>query len=1159
MAATTFKEVSTSEAEKNKLQHAILIGNRHKSFMVGCASAELKDTWLQKLQQVSEQLATSESVMKGGKQSLGAAAAAWAADSTQNQCTYCDNKFTMVRRRHHCRSCGSLVCANCSQHRLLLRNIDSKNAVRTCDKCALKIEHRLKRAMRIQLQLHALIPINIDDENQQKGVPQESFEAAKELKRRPCFVKVFYNESLVGVTELSETKPYRPRNNTNATKSQRSTIEELPAWVSAKIDFEIEHLQRGTDDAGEPHRIFFELYLAPETYSFANVSQKESVSARASGLASSRLIGVGSISAWDVLLICRKLKQGLFANDTADLNNRKLGLTRKRSAHRNTFLRLGSFGNSSDLQAVAAKRPSLEGSDESSSMIQRYSSMPSQSNSHSSTDDKQILLATNVGKGQRRSSAGRIIPMTPLAFQRTEREMKAIKVDNLNECVANGQRTQVGTQEKSVENDSEDIVCEAPVVQVKMVNASKIKKDILGENITIISELELSATVAPPDDLELRDGEECDVLQLAEAVKIILSEMLPHSQAIGGWNIPKLDSEVVNNMKLADPKLAEPSEGELPSLESMASYHTAILVIGYAVEGFEKLATRSALEDEKKMLAQSILNSLREIQKAIIEDPWNIKCDLALTNWRTSHSIKLKLEGMHTSNLLTSEEYTSLGKRGRSVFEVVATEVEYMQALELLDEHFVQVYSMRGAAHKNQDDEGQNLSAHDRTKSWKMRRIPSSSDATTSNLASVVVCLQTVTQLKTLHKEFLSTLKVRVAKEKERMQASGSSSEEAPVVSGYTDELCIGDLFERFGSLFGLYSQYQNNYDFLIDAIGTNETLSSTMTSFRMVLFAQGHPLKDRTGRGAALGHLVKPMERMLQYNKLLSRVLDCTSDNHPDYTSLKKAVSRIQEAQAHIKKTMRERENKDKILEIERSFVGRVKLLVRGRLFVRQGPLVKVCRKEDKKFFFWLFSDLLIYGHAVGNGRYKFHRSMDIANIRVSHPDVHRASGNPCFTIASQNKSFVVYAQEPDEESVRMSLGQQVEGLSLSSELNTLDVPGNSSELRNDWYQDIYELTHNYMLEGKDGVDDVQTRGHTKGTFAPVWQTDKSDNKCQLCGIPFTLTRRRHHCRICGRLVCFSCSPHRLSVTGSSKKVRVCNACEEKGRSEDNSTEVTK
>ena len=51
-------------------------------------------------------------------------------------------------------------------------------------------------------------------------------------------------------------------------------------------------------------------------------------------------------------------------------------------------------------------------------------------------------------------------------------------------------------------------------------------------------------------------------------------------------------------------------------------------------------------------------------------------------------------------------------------------------------------------------------------------------------------------------------------------------------------------------------------------------------------------------------------------------------------------------------------------------------------------------------------------------------------------------------------------------------------------------------------------------------------------------WQPDAANPTCQICGIKFTFTRRRHHCRFCGRVVCDACSKNRCNSH------RICDTC---------------
>eukprot|EP00911_Craspedida_sp_UC1_P000551 UC1_evm2s422 len=62
-------------------------------------------------------------------------------------------------------------------------------------------------------------------------------------------------------------------------------------------------------------------------------------------------------------------------------------------------------------------------------------------------------------------------------------------------------------------------------------------------------------------------------------------------------------------------------------------------------------------------------------------------------------------------------------------------------------------------------------------------------------------------------------------------------------------------------------------------------------------------------------------------------------------------------------------------------------------------------------------------------------------------------------------------------------------------------------------------------------------------------WQSDGDAKTCFLCQREFTLLFRRHHCRLCGRIVCDPCSQARASVCIGQLQLeedRVCGDCDE-------------
>jgi hypothetical protein len=59
-------------------------------------------------------------------------------------------------------------------------------------------------------------------------------------------------------------------------------------------------------------------------------------------------------------------------------------------------------------------------------------------------------------------------------------------------------------------------------------------------------------------------------------------------------------------------------------------------------------------------------------------------------------------------------------------------------------------------------------------------------------------------------------------------------------------------------------------------------------------------------------------------------------------------------------------------------------------------------------------------------------------------------------------------------------------------------------------------------------------------------WVSDDERRTCTLCDRKFTPFFRKHHCRMCGRIICSKCSPSRapLPDLGYQKLVRLCSPC---------------
>ena len=57
-------------------------------------------------------------------------------------------------------------------------------------------------------------------------------------------------------------------------------------------------------------------------------------------------------------------------------------------------------------------------------------------------------------------------------------------------------------------------------------------------------------------------------------------------------------------------------------------------------------------------------------------------------------------------------------------------------------------------------------------------------------------------------------------------------------------------------------------------------------------------------------------------------------------------------------------------------------------------------------------------------------------------------------------------------------------------------------------------------------------------------WMDSKQVKQCALCQQSFSVTRRKHHCRLCGNVFCQTCSDNKMELASSAKPARVCDTC---------------
>jgi hypothetical protein len=199
----------------------------------------------------------------------------------------------------------------------------------------------------------------------------------------------------------------------------------------------------------------------------------------------------------------------------------------------------------------------------------------------------------------------------------------------------------------------------------------------------------------------------------------------------------------------------------------------------------------------------------------------------------------------------------------------------------------------------------------------------------------------------------------------------------------------------------------------------------------------------------------------------------------------------------------------------------------------VRCGPLVRSTRKDNRVYYFFLFTGHFFYAQPsrLLPRRFIVSLAVDLAGLTVV-PLPESVKHPFAFEIRSRTKSVRVFARSAEEKKRWCQSIDQVArqprfggGMDLAP-LAEDDAAGD----------DDHHHPHHPEVAGSA----------SEARLAPVWVKNTASRVCMLCGTKFGLVTRRHHCRLCGYLVCAKCSPAKLYTPflKTEKPVRACASC---------------
>ncbi|XP_044940761.1 FYVE, RhoGEF and PH domain-containing protein 6 isoform X3 [Mustela putorius furo] len=334
-------------------------------------------------------------------------------------------------------------------------------------------------------------------------------------------------------------------------------------------------------------------------------------------------------------------------------------------------------------------------------------------------------------------------------------------------------------------------------------------------------------------------------------------------------------------------------------------------------------------------------------------------------------------------------------------------------------------------------------------------------------------------------------------------------------MSNWTEQHRIADIFVKKGPYLKMYSTYIKEFDkniaLLDEQCKKNPAFAAVVRDFEM---------SPRCANLALKHYLLKPVQRIPQYKLLLTDYLKNLLEDSGDYRDTQDALAIVIEVANHANDTMKQGDNFQKLMQIQYSLNGHHEIVQPGRVFLKEGTLMKLSRKVMQPRVFFLFNDALLYTTPMQSGMYKLNNMLSLAGMKVRKP-TQEAYQNE-LKIESVERSFILSASSATERD------EWLEAISRSIE---------------EYAKKRITFCPSRSLDEADSENKEEVS--PLGSKAPIWIPDTRATMCMICTSEFTLTWRRHHCRACGKIVCQACSSNKYGLDYlKNQPARVCEHC---------------
>ncbi|XP_077325442.1 FYVE, RhoGEF and PH domain-containing protein 4 isoform X1 [Lithobates pipiens] len=329
----------------------------------------------------------------------------------------------------------------------------------------------------------------------------------------------------------------------------------------------------------------------------------------------------------------------------------------------------------------------------------------------------------------------------------------------------------------------------------------------------------------------------------------------------------------------------------------------------------------------------------------------------------------------------------------------------------------------------------------------------------------------------------------------------------------------IGDILQKLAPFLKMYAEYVKNFD---NAMETVKTWMERSTQFKHVV--EEIQREGKCGSLTLQHHMLEPVQRIPRYEMLLKDYLRKLPQDSFDRTDSEKSLEIISTAASHSNTAIRKMENLKKLLMVYEMLGEEEDIMHPSNEFIKEGQIMKLAARNTSTQYrhLFLFNNMLLYcvqKFSLGGGKYSVRTKIGLEGMKV---------------VETQNEDYRHTFQ-------------------ISGKERTLELQAGSEQIKEEWIKALNDAAANFqqrnetfLIAKKVEEAPLEVPSAELGLRAPRWIRDNEVTMCMKCKEPFNaLTRRRHHCRACGYVVCWKCSDYKAALAyDSNKSNKVCKDC---------------